>query len=319
MKCFGFEKGPTIETNETVKKVLNDGTIVVMFMSGMAFVCCESTVASTEVRAAMKLPVKRDSSSKGKGDTIIASEINNIKELLQSIKNATDANTAEIAEIKSLSTKTNANVEKVNEHNVAITSNTQTNAPAMKYVNEFRSRALARGSNTPTSSKRKRDESSHRVNRENVKFPTPKVGTKTNVGGLSVVPKRDRKNEDKIQFPKALCVSRLNPTTEEDNVIEYITSNTPVTDKSKMKVHKMVKKGADLSVMNYVSFKVELNESDFDILKDESHWPEHVTVREFYPKASKISMGDHLFPALNDNSKRQATTSNVSTNAMETQ
>lgn len=102
LKCSVSEKGPTIETNGTVKKVLNDGTVVVMFMSGMAFVCCESTVASTEVRAAMKLPVKRDSSSKGKGDTIIASEINNIKELLQSIKNATDANTAEITEIKSL-------------------------------------------------------------------------------------------------------------------------------------------------------------------------------------------------------------------------
>lgn len=305
LKCFGFEKGTTVDSIETVKKVMSDGTVVVMFLPCMAFVCCDKTVTASEVRSTLKMPAKRDSSTSKKGDSLIANEINSIKELLLSIKDATDTNTAEIAAIKSLTTKTDENVKKVTNNANVMSMNTPTGS-ALKYVNAYKARALARGS-MDSPNKRQRTSSPHEK-REKLKLPTPKVGTKANVVGLSVVQNVERKKNDKQKFSHAIRLTPFNPNTMPDDVIDYITKNTPVTDKSKMNVHKLVKKDADLSLVNFVSFKVELNEADYDELYKAEHWPKGVKVYPFVPRAPKITMGDHLFPSLNELNNRQMST-----------
>lgn len=110
LKCFGFEAGPIIENNETVKKVVN-GSVVVMFVSCMAFVCCDETATTEEIRKVLKMP-KACESSRGRpmNNDAIANEMKAMKEMLNSIKNATDVNTVEIAEIKSMTAKTEATV-----------------------------------------------------------------------------------------------------------------------------------------------------------------------------------------------------------------
>lgn len=175
---------------------------------------------------------------------------------------------------------------------------------AMSYANAFKQRAIQKAASV-TPGKRKRYDSPQR---EKPKFPTPKIGTKSNVGGLSAIPQRARKNEEKPKFEKAIWISRLNPDTSEEQVIDYIVNNTSVTDKTKMNAHKLVKKGTEMSSLNFVSFKVELNLADFDVLNDPEVWPQHVLVREF-SQAPKTTFGDHWFPALNQMNNEQATKS----------
>lgn len=318
LKCFGFEKSATIDGNESVKKKLSDGTVVVMFVSCMAFVCCDNDVAANEVRAGLKWPHKRDTSankskSSGANDNMITNEIQSIKDLLQSIKNATDINTAEIAEIKSLSTKTEANVKKVTEQSGQMNQCTPATGAAMNYAQAYRSNALSKAAGqTPTSApKRKRFNSPISGKME---LPAPKIGTKSSVSGLSVVPKLNRSKDDKPKFDKALFVSRFHPETTCEQITEYITSNTTVTDGTKFNVHKMVRKDADISALKFVSFKVELNADELDILDDGNLWPENVIVREFKP-APKNEFGNY-FPKLVDKSK--PATSNTTDANMET-
>lgn len=216
--------------------------------------------------------------------------------MLQAIKSATDANTAEIAVIKSLSTETEANVKKVTEQSATTSQQSSQIGAALSYAQQFRGNALLKEANqTPNSAKRK--PTSSPITSKMV-LPTPKIGTKSNASGLSVVPKPNRNKENKPKFDKALFVSRMHPMSTCEEITGYIISNTTVKDPSKFNVHKMVKKDADLSSLKYESFKVELNEDDLD---NESLWPQGVVVCELKP-APKNELGRH-FPPLNDKNK----------------
>lgn len=95
----------------------------------------------------------------------------------------------------------------------------------------------------------------------------------------------------KGSFNRALWISRFNPLTEPSEIIEYIASETPVSDKSKFNVRKLVKKGTDLSTLKFVSFKIEVNDPEYDILADPDVWEENVTVRPFIENSK---FGDFL-------------------------
>lgn len=103
------------------------------FASCMAFSCCLEVMTPNNQKSGLKMPSVSRSTSKSrqpKADEIIANELVNIEEMFSSIKSATDANTAEIAEIKSLSKKTEANVKKATEQNAVL--NIPIVSPAMK-------------------------------------------------------------------------------------------------------------------------------------------------------------------------------------------
>ena len=150
--------------------------------------------------------------------------------------------------------------------------------------------ANALKSNGLPSAKRQRTEKPPQMKFTETK-PTAKVGTRQSAG-LSVVAKPKR--PEKPSFSKAIWISRLTPTETTENITEYIVSNTSVTDKSKFTVHKLVKKDRELSTLRFVSFKIEVNQDEFDVLIKEDIWPEEVMVREFLKTKT---LGDH-FPAL---------------------
>lgn len=185
LKCYGFEKANVIDGNETVagEKSLADGTVVVMFLSCMAFCCCDGIVTSTEIRSGLKMPPSRSTSKANTND--IANEMKTMKQMLESIQLATEANTAAITEMKTLSSKTEANMQKLadkNEENQMSFTGTPSGPPAMSYVQAFRNKMTTRANASPNqmnrmnSSKRPRTESPQR---EKSKFPEPKTGTKT--------------------------------------------------------------------------------------------------------------------------------------------
>lgn len=320
LKCYGFEKSNTIEGNETVKRNLADGTVVVMFVSCMAFSCCDEIVASNDVRATLKMPKTRSTSkaNANANPNEIVSEMKIMKQMLESIQMATETNTRDISEMKKCSSKTEANIQKLTDRNegkeFAFTATPQ--SPGLSYVTDFRKRMTAKANATPVGSsnrlKRRRTDSTSRTKQQ---FPEPKMGTKTNANGLSVVPKPDRNRESGPKFEKALWVSRLSTQTTNDDVIAYITSNTSVTDSSRINVHKLVKKDVDVTTLQFVSFKVEMNAEDLDVLNDSNLWPQYVQVREFLQTPKNV-LGNY-FPALSKQKGAESATPSAETDLMD--
>lgn len=309
LQCYGFEAGSKIDGLDTVK-LTSEGIVFTAFLSTMAFSCCTQTLSPAEQKAALKMPSATRSTSKSRATTsneneqLIANELTSIKEMLTSLKNATEANTVEIAAIKSLSTETEAHVKKVTENpSMPQTMNQDTPlAPAMDYVRRHRFLSYAKAAAaTPNNAKRKKIATPIH---EKLHIPAAKVGKKANANGLQVVPKVNRSDVEP-KFTKALYVSRLNPATTNEQLTEYITENTPINDSTKFNVHKMIKKGVDESTLKFVSFKVELNVDELNVLDDASMWPEGIQVREFQ-QAPKNELGRH-FPSLNAKDKNAAT------------
>ena len=130
--------------------------------------------------------------------------------------------------------------------------------------------------------------------------PKPKIGTKMSTKGLTVVAKPTK--IEKPRYTKAVWVSRLEPETTDTDIATYITENTLIKEKSKFDVHKLVKKDQDLSTLKFVSFKIAVNQDEFDVLMDPDVWPENVMVREFLQSAT---LGDFFPPLPNRNEKNQ--------------
>lgn len=318
LNCFGFEAGAKVDNLDTVKLSVN-GFVFTTYMSTLGFSCCTDVLTPTDQKKALKIPAADRSSSRNRAtsskddDKILVNELKSMKEMLSSIQHATDANTAAIAEIKSLSTQTDANLKKVTEQN-AVNHLQTPNGPAMNYVQQYRTKSYAKAAaGTPLSAKRKRSDSPPR---QKPNFPTPKVGTKSNVNGLSVVPKLNRNRDERPKYEKALYVSGLDPMTSSEQLAEFIIANTPVNDLNRFKVHKMVKKDADVSKLKFVSFKVELNVNDLEILENVELWPEGIQVREFQI-IPKNELGRH-FPPLPANGPTATPNSTEASVAMDT-
>lgn len=168
---------------------------------------------------------------------------------------------------------------------------------------------------TPTrSAKRSRtDKPIQQIKKPNV--PEPKIGTNVNASRLVAVSvaKPVSKKVEKPKFEKAIWVSRLPTATKEEDVRDYISGISSVS--SNLSIHKLVKKGRDCSELNFISFKIAVNEADFVILNDPSVWPTGVLVREFM-EVKPITFADHLPINLNGKNARNSTEESI---AMEIQ
>lgn len=73
----------------------------------------------------------------------------------------------------------------------------------------------------------------------------------------------------------------MHPETAVEDMDNYIVENMPLTEKSKFKCSKLVKKDKALSTLSFVSFKIDCHSEDFDILSDPEYWPTGKPMREF--------------------------------------
>lgn len=139
---------------------------------------------------------------------------------------------------------------------------------------------------TPASSKRRRpDDSANKTNcdeNETTKqlktaVPKPKLGR-----SAAVIGQKPKAMEQRLNgFEKSLRVGGLDPSVTVDVLCDYIVKNTSLTDKSKFRCTMLVKKGQDLSLLSYVSAKVDVSPENFELLTNMDLWPNYVTVREF--------------------------------------
>lgn len=163
-------------------------------------------------------------------------------------------------------------------------------------------------SSTPSSSKRRRFEKSTPAKQmKKPEVPTPQMGTNTNATGLVVVdkPVPKKMHEKKQTFATALWVSRFGTNVSEEDIRQHIETNTSAS--SNFTVRKLVKKDQDLSTLNFVSFKIDLNKPDFDILHAKSVWPVNVRFREFR-ESKPATLGEFLPANLNDQTARKSPT-----------
>lgn len=230
------------------------------------------------------------------------------------LRNVLEANGQKLKDIAEKTTeihnRTDMWIEVRKKSNVSKTQmsfNTPTTTKGMNSVPRPMNFASAvRDNFAPPSAKRSRPEKT--PNKIKYNAPPPKVGTKTTFAGLSVVSKPKRAELQK--FTKYIWVSRLKPETSEDEMIDYIVKNTSANDNTKFRVHKLVKKDADLSALKFVSFKIDVNENEFNTLCDPDVWPENIMVREFIINKT---LGEYMFPTLNTSKNVPQSTESMDT------
>lgn len=112
---------------------------------------------------------------------------------------------------------------------------------------------------------------------------------------LKAVPLSDNTNsiprdEAHIDY-KHLYISRLEPTTSVDDIMNYIRENVELMGANRIKCRKLLAAGKKTEGLSFISFKISLIPADFDILSNPTNWPENVAVREFEdkPKAPKAT------------------------------
>lgn len=183
--------------------------------------------------------------------------------------------------------------------------------------------SLFRENGTPShSNKRRRGESQQfkPIQQTKPNVPPPKVGTNTSTSRLVAVDTvKPPQRPVKPKFEKAVWVSRLPPVTTEDEIREHISELKTVSPN--YEIHKLLKKGRDVSELKFISFKIAVNVADFEILNDPSMWPMGVLVREFVEN-KPTTFGDFLRTNLNakdapkqmsDSNAMEVQTDNVST------
>lgn len=279
LKCYGFDKAEKVDGSETVQFNLPGGAVMYAYVQTIAFVCCESYVSSTELKSVMpklnkqRAPSKTRATNNETAESFISNELATIKSLLTTIRNTTDANAADLEDIKSNTNELNVNIKTLGNSMRNETPRVQRLATS-SFAEKLKSNAR-----TPVSQKRyNRDmtEFPGLNERARLKVPTPKKGTRAITIGKPVV-----QRQPKPTFDKAVWVSGLNSETTTEEMINYVLSNTSIEYKSQLDCHKLVKKDADLSKLSFVSFKISVNNDHFDILMNPDIWPNYVAVREF--------------------------------------
>lgn len=111
--------------------------------------------------------------------------------------------------------------------------------------------------------------------------PKPKSGALDAVIGPSV-PQIAFKSTNMInrRFDRSLWASRFHPETTVNQVLEYLIDKTGCNGEQ-LNCRKLVKKDADLSSMQFVSFKIDANQDLFELIDDPQIWPKYIMVREF--------------------------------------
>ena len=92
-----------------------------------------------------------------------------------------------------------------------------------------------------------------------------------------------------------LYVSRLKTSVTSTQLIKFAADKLNL-DESRFQCHILIKKGVDLAALEFVSFKLGIPKSCFNILKDPSFWPKGVLVKSCFdvskniPRAGKLML-----------------------------
>lgn len=110
-------------------------------------------------------------------------------------------------------------------------------------------------------------------------------GTKSTSSDLVAAPpkgSRTSTNSDDTSIPfKHIYVTRLLPSTSEEDVVKHVMNNSQLVNADLLKCCKLVPKSRNIEDLSFVSFKLSTSEADFSTLISPDVWPLNVAVREF--------------------------------------
>lgn len=81
-----------------------------------------------------------------------------------------------------------------------------------------------------------------------------------------------------------IYISRLSPETTVDDVINYIKNSKEEFKELEIRCKLLVPNGKNAQDLDFISFKVSVQDKDFQSVVDPSIWPNYVLVREFTAK-----------------------------------
>lgn len=116
---------------------------------------------------------------------------------------------------------------------------------------------------------------------EPIKRPAPLVGTSNAVNGFPIVTVQTVPKPLLTKFDKSIWASRFHPVTTVEQVTDLLMNIANFEDRSQFFCKKLVKRDADLSLLHFISFKIDVNEEHFNRLMDPDIWPKDVHIREF--------------------------------------
>lgn len=97
------------------------------------------------------------------------------------------------------------------------------------------------------------------------------------VGGLRTVEPR-----------KFILASMLDPSTTPEELVVFLNEKLSLPKASTItRVTRLVPAGVDVNTLDYISFKISIPSSHYDLLMSANMWPKGVTVREFEQRPRK--------------------------------
>lgn len=209
--------------------------------------------------------------------------------------------TDDLSTIKKLSTDIYQNVKTSKRNTVEVNTTSEVNTTLLtpkptqfaQILKEQRSQSrqstsmkrTAAAMKTPTNSKPK-------------KLPQAKVGTRSISSNLKIAPAP----KPKPKLDRAIHVSRMDTSVTVEILNEYISQNTQLKLNENFKCSLLVKKDVDISKLTFISFKVDVDSDNFNVLSDVDFWPQGAMIREFISQPKTAKFGDFLERNQNDES-----------------
>lgn len=78
-----------------------------------------------------------------------------------------------------------------------------------------------------------------------------------------------------------LHIARCSTNTTTDNVRNYVSKKLGLVDKSLISCRQLLKKGADISALEFVSFKLRVPSRHLDVTRSNTFWPAGIVVKDF--------------------------------------
>lgn len=305
--CYGGERSST----GMVRFKLPNSLTIYVDVTNVQFACTEcllegNVVVQTTMQVAQKTTSKEADVNSVTNDKLMEVLTAGFVELKQHITANVGKSAKDMKDSLDVLTKSMDKTTKLIE-----TPNRTTKSPLYSTILKSKKKVLFKDTQstdfTPISSKRKRNEDNDNelisTEAKNAKptviIPKPRMGISEGVIGQKPKPREPRTPKQMTnEFRKSLRVAGLDPSVTVEQLDDYITKNTPITDSSRFKCTMLVKKGLDLSLLSYISFKIDVSDQDFDCLTNLANWPNYVTVREFIrmDRPKPQSMGDSLQP-----------------------
>lgn len=247
-------------------------------------------------------------------------DISKLTRTVSTILKSIDASAADVCDLKSICTDTNAKVKSINMNSSELTKNVTTKLNEFSKSNTLLSHEPPKTPSNPSSfanimkqqhfenrqtntSKRKIDDSGSTkpVSTKPTNIPAAKMGKKIGSVGLAVAPapvktirKPKQSNEqDSIApvFDFSLHVSRIATSVTVDDMNGFISSESPLIPNIDFKCTRLLKKDQSVESLSFISFKIDFIETKCPMLLDEEFWPSGAMIRPFIPSRT---LGDFL-------------------------